>query len=84
MKVQLKEAADLESEIHQHLFNEPEQFLKNIIAIMMDESHGRDNLIWIIKELNKKTPFMMLNDYRIAQATNAVRRVEVLREVIFK
>ena len=23
MKVQLKEAADLESEIHQHLFNEP-------------------------------------------------------------
>lgn len=84
MKTQLKEAAELESDLNKHLFSDPQQFLKNIIAIMMDETHGRDNLIWIIKEFNKKTPFMMLNDFRIAQSTNAVRRVEILREVIFK
>lgn len=33
---------------------------------MMDETTGRDNLISIIKELNKKIPFVVLNDFRIA------------------
>lgn len=49
---------------------------------MMDESLGKENLIHIIKEFNKKTPFMVLNDLRLAHATNSLRRIEVLKSLI--
>lgn len=84
MGQKLKDAADMESALAKHVFNDPQNFIKSIIAIMMDETHGRDTLIQIIKEFNKKTPFMVLNDYRIAHASNSLRRVEILKEVIFK
>ena len=84
MKEQVRNAADMEGELNKHLFNDPQLFLKNIIAIMIDETHGRDTLLQVIKEFNRKTPFMMLNDYRIAVATNSLRRIEILRELIFK
>lgn len=48
----------------------------------MDESLGKENLIHIIKEFNKKTPFMVLNDLRLAHATNSLRRIEVLKSLI--
>lgn len=66
-----------------HLFNDPQVFVKNIIAIMIDETHGRDVLISIIKEFNRRTPFMLLNDFRIALGTNSLRRIDILRELIF-
>lgn len=84
MKNQLKEAAEMESALIQYLFTEPMNYLKQVIAVTMDETHGRENLIMIIKEFNKKTPFMVLNDYRVAQATNSLRRTDMLRDLIFK
>lgn len=66
-----------------HLFADPQVFVKNIIAIMIDETHGRDVLISIIKEFNRRTPFMLLNDFRIALGTNSLRRIDILRELIF-
>ena len=66
-----------------HLFSDPQVFVKNIIAIMIDETHGRDVLISIIKEFNRRTPFMLLNDFRIALGTNSLRRIDILRELIF-
>ena len=66
-----------------HLFTDPQVFVKNIIAIMIDETHGRDVLISIIKEFNRRTPFMLLNDFRIALGTNSLRRIDILRELIF-
>jgi hypothetical protein len=50
---------------------------------MIDETHGRDVLISIIKEFNRRTPFMLLNDFRIALGTNSLRRIDILRELIF-
>jgi hypothetical protein len=84
MTQKLKDAAEMESALAKHLFSDPHNFIKSIIAIMMDETHGRDNLIKIIREFNKKTPFMVLNDFRIAHATNSLRRVEIMKELIFK
>jgi hypothetical protein len=84
MSLQVKDAADMEAELNKHLFQDPQVFLKNIIAIMIDETHGRDNLLQVIKEMNKKTPFMMLNDYRIAVGTNSLKRVEILKELIYQ
>lgn len=49
---------------------------------MIDETHGRENLIKVVAMFNKKTPFMIMNDYRIAIASNSLRRVEVMREFI--
>ena len=84
MKSQVKNAADMEAELSKHLFNDPQGFVKSIIAIMIDETHGRETLIGIIKEINKRTPFMILNDYRIALGTNSLRRIDILRDLIIK
>ena len=84
MKGQVRDAAGMEVELNKHLFSEPQQFLKDVIAIMIDETHGRDTLIQVIKEFNKKTPFMVLNDYRIAIGTNSLRRIEILKDLIFR
>jgi len=84
MRNQVKDAADMEAELSKHLFNNPQTFLKSIIAIMIDETFGRDTLLQIIMEFNKKTPFMMLNDYRIAIGTNSLKRIDILKELIFK
>lgn len=78
----LKDAAEMEAALIQHIFKEPQQFVKDIVAIMMDETIGRDNLVQIIKEINKKLPFIILNDFRVAQQSNSLRRVEVLRSII--
>lgn len=82
MTQKLKDAAEMEAALIKNVFKDPQQYVKNVIAIMMDETHGRDNLIQIIKEFNKKTPFLILNDFRIAHATNSLRRVEVLNGLI--
>ena len=73
----------MEAELSKHLFADPQVFVKSIIAIMIDETHGRDVLINIIKEFNRRTPFILLNDFRIALGTNSLRRIEILRELIF-
>lgn len=83
MRMQVRDAADMEAELSKHLFADPQAFLKHIIATYIDETSGRDNLLQMIKEFNRKCPFMMLNDYRIAMGTNSLRRIEVLRELIF-
>jgi hypothetical protein len=44
----------------------------------MDESFGRDNIIKFLKLLNIAAPFLILNDYRIAKGSNALRRVDLL------
>ena len=73
----------MEAELTKHLFTDPQVFIKNIIAIMIDETHGRDILVKIIKEFNQRTPFMLLNDFRIALGTNSLRRIDILRDLIF-
>ncbi len=78
----LKDAADMESALIKHVFQDPQHFVRDIIAIMMDETIGRDNLVQIIREINKKLPFIVLNDYRVAQQSNSLRRVEVLKSII--
>jgi len=51
---------------------------------MIDETHGRDTLIQVIMEFNKRTPFIMLNDFRISYTTNALRRIEILKSLILE
>lgn len=82
MTSELRETAEIEAQLIEHLFADPSAFLKSIVTIMIDETSGRENLIKIIKEFNKRTPFLMLNDFRIAHASNSLRRVEILKSLI--
>ena len=82
MGQRLRDAAEMEATLVKDVFDEPQSYLKQVIAVMMDETHCRDSLVKIIKEFNKKTPFMVLNDFRVAQATNSLRRVEMLKQLI--
>ena len=45
MTQKLKDAAEMEGAMTKHAFTDPQAYIKNIVAIMMDETHGRDNLI---------------------------------------
>ncbi len=82
MTNKLKDAAEMEAALVQHIFKDPQHYVRDVIAIMMDETIGRDNLVQIVKELNRKLPFIILNDFRIAQQSNSLRRVEVLKSII--
>lgn len=80
----LRDAADLECTMSKHAFGDTQAYVKQIVGIMMDETaSGRDSLIQIIREFNKKLPFIVLNDFRIAQATNSLKRVEIMRDLLF-
>jgi hypothetical protein len=79
---QLKEAADYESEMIDYIFEDPQKYLQFLITVMMDETVGRENVSSIIKAVNKTCPFLIMHDYRISQATNSLRRVEILQQYI--
>jgi len=82
MGQKLKDAAEMEAALVQDVFEEPQAYLKAVVGVLMDETHGRDTLVRVVRELNRKTPFMVLNDLRVAHATNSLRRVEVLRQLV--
>lgn len=68
----------MESEMLSYIFKDASNFLQRVITVYMDESFGRDNIIKFLKLLNVAAPFLILNDYRIAKGSNALRRVELL------
>jgi hypothetical protein len=74
----LREMAGMEGIMLQYLFEDAKEFTKNLIAVAIDETTGKDTLHTIITQLGKKCPFLVLNDYRVAHATNSLRRIELL------
>jgi hypothetical protein len=48
----------------------------------MDESYGRDNIVKIFKLINDAAPFLLLNEYRIAKQSNALRKVDVMAKLL--
>lgn len=64
---QLKDAANMESDMLKYAFSNAVLFLSKVITIFIDESSGRDNLLQFFKLLNTASPFLIMNDYRIAK-----------------
>jgi hypothetical protein len=79
---QLKDAAVMERDMLTYIFSDVIAFLLKLITILMDESHGRENVMKFLKLINVAAPFLMLNDYRIAKQGNALRRVELLEHLL--
>jgi len=64
---QLKEAARLEADMLEYLFTDAVTFVAGVVAIFIDESTGRENLMNFFKLLNVAAPFLLMNDFRIAK-----------------
>ena len=75
---ELKLAADAESINLGYLFADAQKFIGKIITIFMDESYGRDNYMAFFKLVNTACPFLLMNDYRMSEANNSLRRVQML------
>lgn len=65
-----------------YIFSDAIGFLLRLITILMDESHGRENMIKFLQMINVAAPFLMLNDYRVAKQGNALRRVELMEHLL--
>lgn len=79
---QLKDASGMERDMLSYIFSDIIVFLLKLITILMDETHGRENIMKFLKMINVTAPFLMLNDYRVAKNGNALRRVELLEHLL--
>lgn len=61
-----------------YLFTSATGFLQKTITIYMDEHFGRDNFTQFFKLLNASCPFLLLNDYRVAKQSSALKRSEAI------
>lgn len=82
LNTQLKDAAKMESEMLSYVFENASSFVSVLITTYMDESYGRDNLIRFLKLLNESAPFLLLNDFRVAKQQKALRKAEVLGQLM--
>ena len=78
----IKALAEAEGLLVDWLFEDAQDFLKQIVTVMMDEPSTRESLGRVARKLNKSLPFLILNDYRIAHASNSLMRVEVVKGLI--
>jgi hypothetical protein len=81
---QLKDAATMERDMLKYIFGDVIGFMLKIITILMDESHGRENIMKFLKLINVAAPFLMMNDYRVAKQQQALRRVDLLEHLLTK
>ena len=80
----LKDLATEESEHLSYLFKDSIKFISKIISTYLDERTTRESIIAFLKILNIVCPVLLMNDFRIAKATNSLQRVEVLQNIISK
>lgn len=79
---ELKEAAAEESKMLSYLFSDASVFVSKLLTIYMDETYGRDNYLSFFKLLNTVCPFLILNDYRVSEATKSLRRAELIKKLL--
>lgn len=66
----------------QFLFKDCQVFVQKVLTVMLDEPTNRDVLSKFMVKVNVTLPFILMNDYRIAVATNSLQRVELLKRVL--
>ena len=71
----LKEMANIEIDLSKYLFNDTQGFIKTIVQVYMDEPCTRVLLNKFIGKVNRSLPFLLMNDYRLATATQSLQRM---------
>lgn len=82
MSQPIRDMADCEAEMVLWLFEDPQAFIKNIITTYMDEPVTRQLLGNFVKQVNKSLPFSLMNDLRLANATQSLQRMQIVKDLI--
>lgn len=62
----------MEKEVSKFIFSEAQEQIRKLITAMLDEPSTRDLLSKFLLKINSTLPFLLMNDYRIAIATNSL------------
>lgn len=80
----IKECAEMEKSVSTHIFKDAQAFISKLLQIMLDEPSTREALSKFIIRFNLTLPFLVMNEYRIAQVTNSLMRAELLKKILQK
>ena len=69
---QLRAEATKEVNNLQYVFKDAQQFLSKVISIQMDEPSTRESLNNFVVQLTSAYPFLLMNEHRLADATNSL------------
>lgn len=74
----------LEAEMVKHVFDEPALFIQGIVKLAIDETHGanKDTLVEIIRKMNEKLPFTVINDFKRANSLGMFKRIELMKDIV--
>lgn len=82
MSTPIKECAEMERDVAKFMFTDAFEFVKKIITVMLDEPSTRDLLSKFLMKINTALPFLLMNDYRVALATNSLQRSQLLKKIL--
>lgn len=81
---QLKDQAALESSLLDYMFKDATSFMTRVVQSYLDERSIREPVMQFFKLLSVATPFLLINDFRLAKATNSPQRMEILKVILSK
>ena len=82
MHAPTREAAEHEAEFINYMMPDAQEFLRGMITAMMDEPSTRESITRVILKIHAQTPFLLINDLRIATANNSLQRQEVIKAIL--
>jgi hypothetical protein len=72
----------MEQQVSKFMFKDAGDFVRKVLTVMLDEPSQRDVLSKFMIKLNSTLPFIVMNDYRIATATNSLQRTALLARIL--
>lgn len=78
----IKECAEMERDVSKFMFSDAFDYVHRMITVMLDEPSTRDLLSRFLIKINTAFPFLLMNDYRVALATNSLQRAELLKRIL--
>ena len=78
----LRDEAERESEELSYIFENAQNFIQTVVSTLLDEPSTRESLNNFIVFTTSGYPFLLMNEYRIASATNSLMRAEATKQMI--
>lgn len=82
MHAPTREAAEHEADFISYMMPDAQEFLRGMITAMLDEPSTRESIMRVILKIHAQTPFLLINDLRIAIANNSLQRQEVIKAIL--
>ena len=82
MSQPIRDCAEMEQHVSKFMFKDAGEFVRKVLTVMLDEPSQRDVLSKFMVKLNSTLPFIVMNDYRIATATNSLQRTALLARIL--